>query len=202
MRPTGTAKRERLVRVSGGLLGVLVFLAACRSPAAAPPAGAAGMSQAARLPEPGVYVLQRARGLALPADLEPPGFDPRRRGYFERILAGRLYVTPEGGYQTIICADLVDSAGRVPNPMDRGEGWGRRYWASGGRVYFSNIIVDGPVDSIAVRVRGDSVEFVDNVFVRDRTSVAPRYPLTDYVCPTARASFAKGTRPSPRGVIH
>lgn len=179
----------------------LATLWACRPPAVTrAPAAAVGQPRAAALPEPGVYVLQRVRGLALPADLKPADYDPRRGGYFERVLGGRLYLTPERDYQMIVCADVVDSAGHVANPSDGGNGAGNKYWTAGGRVYFSSPIADGGLDSIAVRVRPDTVEVVGNVFTRDRASVLPPYPLiASVICRAVRAAPARGARPAPSG---
>lgn len=205
---TGTATRRRLARAIGGLLGMLMFLSACRPPAAAqPPTGAVGQPQSApqagpqskqqlaRLPEPGVYVLRRAKGLALPADLKPSG----AYNFFDRVLAGWLYLTPDSIYKTIICADLVDSTGRVPNTLDGGPSEGR-YWTSGGRVYFSDPVTDALPDSIAVRVQGDTVEFVRDIYVRDRKSVIPRSLIPLYLCAPIRASLERGARPAPNGM--
>jgi hypothetical protein len=222
MWPTGTATRRRLARASTGLLGLLMFLSACRPPAAtqaptravdqpqsAPQAGpqaeTQSKQQSARLPGPGVYVLRRVSGLPLPADLKPPDYDPRRGGYFERDLAGRLYLEPDGDYYTLICADVVDSAGRVPNALDGGANGGR-YWAAGGRVYFSDLVTDALPDSIAVRVQGDTIELVRNLYVRDRTiSLAAAFsrgpPLPESVCPAVRDSLERGAHPKPSDVI-
>jgi len=185
----------------------LAALSACRPPAAvtSTPAGVVDQPRAVALPEPGVYVLRRVRGLPLPADLKPPGYDPRRGGYFERDLAGRLYLKPDGDYYTLICADVVDSAGRVPNTLDGG-GSGGRYWVAGGRVYFSDPVTDALPDSIAVRVQGDTIEFARNLYVRDRTiSLAAAFsrgpPLPEYVCPAVRASSERDARPKPSDVI-
>lgn len=214
---TGTATGRRLARAIGGLLGLLMFLSACRPPAATqPPTGAVDQPQSvsraaprsgpqsARRPEPGVYALKRVRGLALPADLKPSDYDPRRGGYFERDLAGRLYLKPDGDYYTLICADVVDSAGRVPNRLDGGA-IGGRYWAAGGRVYFTELLTDALPDSIAVRVQGDTIEFARNLYVRDRTiSLAAAFsrgpPLPEYVCPAVRASPERDARPGPSDV--
>jgi hypothetical protein len=179
----------------------LAALEACRPPAGAQsPAGVVGQPRAAALPtalpEPGVYVLRLAKGLPLPADLKPSDYDPRRGGYFERVLAGWLYLTSDSIYKIMICADLVDSTGRVPNTMDRGPSEGR-YWATGGRVYFSEQVADGPQDSAAVRIHGDTVEFVRNVYVRDRSSVIPRSLIPLYICAPVRASSGRDTRPAP-----
>lgn len=175
----------------------LAALSACRPPAATQaPTAAVDRPRAAALPEPGVYVLQQVKGVALPADIKPPGYDSRLGYTFERFLGGRLYLTPERDYQMIICEDLVDSAGRVPNALDGGGGGGNKYWAAGGRVYFSNAIADGPLDSIAVRVRPDTVEVVGNLFTRDRASVLPQFlPIADVVCRAVRASLARGRPP-------
>lgn len=123
----------------------------------------------------------------LPADLKPHGV----YSHFERILAGWLYLTSDGSYhryQTLICADLVDSAGRVPNALDRGPSESR-YWAASGHVYFSDLITDAMPDSIAVRVRGDTVEFVRNVYVLDRAAVQPRNLIPALICPAVRESL-------------
>lgn len=184
----------------------LAAMSACRPPTVAPsPAGDVGQPRAAapsaRLPEPGVYVLRRVRSLALPADFKPPEYDPRRgSNFFERVLAGRLYLTPNLNYQMIICADVVDSAGRVlPDPSDRGNGGGNKYWAAGGRVYFSNPIADGGLDSTAVLVRPDTVEYYDRLFTRDRASVLPPYPpIASDVCRGIRASLERGPTPDAR----
>jgi len=159
---------------------VIASLPACQPPVTA--------QQPSALPEPGVYVLKRARGMPLPADLIPGGMYDR----FERVLGGWLYLMPNKDYKTVICADLVDTAGRVLNSYDGGLGGvGNKYWLSGGRVYFSDVIADGPLDSTAVRVHGDTVEFVPGVFVRDRNSVLPPYPpITAAVCPAVRAPRA------------
>lgn len=168
----------------------LAALTACQPSAAArAPAGVGDRPGPAALPEPGVYVLEQAHGLPLPADLKRRGYDPRRGdNFFERILAGWLYLTTDSGYpqyQTIICADLVDSAGRVPNTLDRGPAEGR-YWEAGGRVYFSDPVADGPVASIAVRVHGDTVEFARDVYVRDPTAVRPRNLIPVSICAAVR----------------
>lgn len=179
----------------------LAALAACRPPAATqPPTGAVGQppvaAQSARLPEPGVYALSRARGLPLPADLKPKPGEPYSS--FERVLAGWLYLTPDSIYKTVICSDLVGSTDKGPNTMDRQtEG---RYWTAGGRIYFSTLIVDGPPDSIAVRVRGDTIEFAANLYVRDQTSsLAAAFlrgpPIPAYVCAPVRASLERDARP-------
>lgn len=177
----------------------LAALSACRPPAVTPsPAEAVGQPPAAALPEPGVYVLRRVKGMAVATDLKPPEHDPRRGSNFvERVLGGRLYLTPDREYQTIICADMVDSAGRVlPDPSDRGNGGGNKYWAVGGRVYFSNPIADGGLDSTAVRVRPDTVEFAGNLFTRDRASILPQFPqIAEVICRAVRASLAPGRPP-------
>src|SRR6185312_11135188 len=209
----GTATRRRLARASGGLLGSLVFLSACRPPATtqAPTgavdqpqsvsqAGPQSKQQSARLPAPGVYALMRVRGLAIPADLKPSG----AYNLFERVIGGRLYLTPDSIYHTIICADLVGSTDKGPNTMDRqSEG---RYWAADGRIYFSDPVTDAMPDSIAVRVQGDTIEFARNLYVRDRkSSLAAAFsrgpPLPEYVCPAVRASSERDARPKPSDVI-
>ena len=177
----------------------IAALPACRPPAVAPsPAGVVGQArlapQSVRLPEPGVYVLRLAKGLALPADLKPKPGEPYSS--FERVLAGWLYLTSDSIYKIMICADLVDSTGRVPNTMDRGPGEGR-YWATGGRVYVSEQVADGPQDSAAVRIHGDTVEFVRDVYVRDRSSVIPRSLIPLYLCAPVRAALEPDTRPAP-----
>lgn len=166
----------------------LAALSACGLPSVTQtPAGAVGPLQpgvqSARLPEPGVYVLQRAGGMALPADLKPGGV----YNSFERVLGGWLYLTPDSIYKTIIRADLVDLTGRVPSTMDRGPSEGR-YWSAGGRVYFSDPVTDALPDSIVVRVQRDTVEFVNKVYVLDRTAVQPRNLIPAYICPAVRAS--------------
>jgi hypothetical protein len=210
----GTATRRRLARASGGLLGSLVFLSACRPPATtqAPTgavdqpqsvsqAGPQSKQQSARLPAPGVFALMRVRGLAIPADLKPSG----AYNLFERVIGGRLYLTPDSIYHTIICADLVGSTDKGPNTMDRQtEG---RYWTAGGRIYFSALIVDGPPDSIAVRVRGDTIEFAANLYVRDQTSsLAAAFlrgpPIPAYVCAPVRNSLERGAHPKPSDISH
>jgi hypothetical protein len=204
----GTATRRRLARASGGLLGSLVFLSACRPPATTQaPTGAVDQPesvsraaprsrpQSVRLPEPGVYVLRLAKGVPLPADLMPRGaYDS-----YERVLAGWLYLTPDSIYKIMSCADLVDSTGRVPNTLDGGPSEGR-YWAAGGRVYFSDPVADAMPDSIPVRVHGDTLEFVRDVYVRDRTSVIPRSLVAAFICAPVRASLERGARPKPSGV--
>lgn len=193
-----------LARAGGG---ALVCVAACHPPAATqPPAGAASRPRASALPEPGVYVLERVRGMALPADLRPTGPYQPAGGYksFKRVLAGWLYLTPDSSYdryyrryhpynryQTMICADLVDSTGRVAESMDGGPGEGA-YWVAGGRVYFSVPVTDAMPDSIAVRVQGDTVEFGREVYVLDRTAVRPRNLIPSYICPAIRATAARG----------
>jgi len=178
----------------------LAALSACQPPAATqPPTGAVGQppvaAQSARLPEPGVYVLRLAKGLPLPADLKPRGaYDS-----YERVLAGWLYLTPDSIYRMMICADLVDSTGRVPNTLDGGPSEGR-YWAAGGRVYFSDPVTDAMPDSIPVRVHGDTVEFVRDVYVRDRSSVIPRSLVAAFICAPVRASLERDTRQAPSGV--
>ena len=178
----------------------LAALSACQPPAATqPPTGAVGQppvaAQSARLPEPGVYVLRLAKGLPLPADLKPRGaYDS-----YERVLAGWLYLTPDSIYRMMICADLVDSTGRVPNTLDGGPSEGR-YWAAGGRVYFSDPVTDAMPDSIPVRVHGDTVEFVRDVYVRDRSSVVPRSLVAALICAPVRASSERDARPAPSGV--
>jgi hypothetical protein len=182
----------------------LVALSACRPPAVTqtPARVVVGQSPAAALPEPGVYILQRVKGMALPADLKPPEYDPRRgSNFFERVIGGWLYLTSDGPYhryQTIICADLVDSTGRAPETMDRGPSEGR-YWAAGGRVYFSVPITDAMPDSSAVRVHGDTVEFVRWIYVLDRTAVQPRNLIPAYICPAVRASLERDARTLPSG---
>jgi hypothetical protein len=192
---TEKTKRWGLARASGGLLELLGPLSACRPPAATQaPTAVVGQRRAASLPEPGVYVLQRAGGLALPADLKPGG----AYNSFERVLGGWLYLTPDSIYKTIICADLIDLAGRAPSTMDRGPSEGR-YWAAGGRVYFSVPITDAMPDSIAVRVHGDTVEFVRKVYVRGRTAVQPRSLIPAYLCAPVRASSERDARPATDG---
>lgn len=187
----------------------LAVLSVCRPPAVAPaPAGAVGQpraaTQSARLPEPGVYTLQRVRGMALPADLKPPEYDVRHgSNLFERVLAGRLYLTPDRDYQTVICSDLVDSAGRASDQSTGLGGEGNKYWPAGGRVYFSDVLADALPDSTVVRVRGDTIEFVGQLFTRDRTSVLPRFPLImEVVCRGIRASLERGAPPTPSDVSH
>jgi hypothetical protein len=177
---------------------VLAALEACRPPAVAPSsAGVVGQprsaSQSARLPEPGVYVLRLAKGLALPADLKPKPGEPYSS--FERVLAGWLYLTPDSIYRKVVCSDLVGSTDRGPNTMDRqSEG---AYWVAGGRVYFSDPVTDALPDSIAVRVQGDTVEFARDVYVRDWSSVIPRSLIPLYLCAPVRASSGRDTRPAP-----
>jgi len=173
----------------------------CRPPAVAPaPDGAVGQpraaNQSAPLPEPGVYVLQRVKGMALPADLKPPEYDVRRgSNLFERVLAGRLYLTPDRDYQTVICSDLVDSAGRASDQPTGLGGEGNKYWSAGGRVYFSDVLADALPDSIVVRVRGDTVEFAGQLFTRDRAGVLPHFPvIVAIVCQSLRPSLV---RPRP-----
>ena len=179
----------------------LAALAACRPPAATqPPTGAVGQppvaAQSARLPEPGVYALSRARGLPLPADLKPKPGEPYSS--FERVLAGWLYLTPDSIYKTVTCSDLIGSTDRGPNTMDRqSEG---RYWAAGGRVYFSAPVTDAMSDSIAVRVQGDTIEFARNLYVRDRRSVPPRSLIPAFICAPVRASSERDARPAPSAV--
>lgn len=169
----------------------LAPLAACRPAVVARvPAAVAVQSTATALPKPGVYVLRRVNDMALPADIKPPGYDPRHGSNFiERVLGGWLYLTVDSGYhryRTMMCADLVDSAGRVPNTLDRGPAEGR-YWAAGGRVYFSLLVVDGPQDSAAVHTRGDTLEFMRKEYVLDRIAVRPRNLIPAYVCAAVRA---------------
>ena len=173
----------------------LAALLACRPRAVAPsPAGVVGQpraaAQSARLPEPGVYVLRRVSGLPVPADLKPPDYDPRRgSNFFERVLAGRLYLTPDREYQTVICSDLMDSAGRASNQSTGLGGRGNKYWLAGGRVYFSDVLADALPDSTVVGVRGDTVEFAGQLFTRDRGSVLPHFPvIVGIVCQSLRAS--------------
>lgn len=193
-------------RVITSISIALAALSACRPPAVAPsPAGVVGQPHAVALPESGIYVLHRVNGMVLPADLKPPEYDPRRgSNFFERVLGGRLYLTPDRDYQMIICADVVDSAGRVlPDASDRGNGRGNKYWAAGGRVYFSNAIADEGLDSTVVEVRPDTVEFVGKLFTRDRSSVLPPYPpIASDVCRTIRASLERGAPPTPSDVSH
>jgi hypothetical protein len=179
MWPAGTAKRRAIAWTIGGLL---VLFSSCRPPQSVP--------QPARLPEPGVYVLRRVSGLPLPADLKPPDYDPRRgSNFFERVLAGRLYLTPDRDYQTVICSDLVDSAGRASNQSTGLGGEGNKYWLAGGRVYFSDVLADALPDSTVVGVRGDTVEFAGQLFTRDRGSVLPHFPvIVGIVCQSLRAS--------------
>jgi hypothetical protein len=181
------------------ILIMLVAVSACRPPAVAPsPAGEVGQPRAAassvRLPEPAVYVLRRINGLPLPADLKPPDYDPRRgSNFFKRVIAGRLYLTPDGDYQTVICSELVDSAGLASNESSGEGGKGNKYWAAGGRIYFSNPIADGGLDSTAVQVRPDTVEYYDKLFTRDRASVLPQFPvIVEIVCRGIRASLERG----------
>lgn len=176
----------------------LAVLSACRPPGATPASGeAVAQRAAADLPEPGVYVLQRVNGLTLPADLKPPDYDPRRgSNFFERVLDGRLYLTPDRDYQTVRCADLVDSAGRASNQPTGLGGEGNKYWSAGGRVYFSDVLTDALPDSTVVRVRGDTVEFARQLFVRDRAKVLPHFPvIVEIVCRSLRASSAHGHQP-------
>jgi len=180
------------------ILSIAIALAAmlaCRPPTVAPsPSGEGGKpraaAQSARLPEPGVYVLQRIRDLPLPADLKPPEYDPRRgSNFFERVLAGRLYLTPDRDYQTVMCSNLVDSAGRASNQSTGLGGKGNKYWLAGGRLYFSDVLADALPDSTVVRVRGDTVEFAGQLFTRDRGSVLPHFPvIVEIVCRSLRAS--------------
>lgn len=180
----------------------LAALSACRPPATTqPPTGAVGppqsvaqaAAQVARLPEPGVYVLQRVKGLALPADLKPPEYDVRHgSNLFERVLAGRLYLTPDRDYQTVICSNLVDSAGRASNQSTGLGGEGNKYWSAGGRVYFSDVLADALPDSTVVRVRGDTVKFAGQLFTRDRASVLPHFPvIAAIVCQSLGASLER-----------
>ena len=176
----------------------LAALSACRPLAVAPsPAGVVGQpraaTQSAPLPEPGVYVLQRVKGMALPADLKPPEYDVRHgSNLFERVLAGRLYLTPDRDYQTVICSDLVDSAGRASDQSTGLGGEGNKYWSAGGRVYFSDVLADALPDSTVVSVRGDTVEFAGQLFTRDRASVLPHFPvIVAIICQSLRASLAR-----------
>lgn len=174
-----------------------LWLVACHHPAVTPaPAADAGQpgaaTQSAGLPEPGVYILRRIKGNEVATDLKPSEHKVTHgSNFFERVIAGRLYLRPDREYQTIVCADMVDSAGRVlPDPSDRGNGGGNKYWTAGGQVYFSNPIADGGVDSTAVRVRPDTVEFAGQLFTRDRSSVLPPYPLiAGDICRSIRASL-------------
>jgi hypothetical protein len=198
---TGTATRRSLARASGRLLGLLMLLSACRPPATTEaPTGAVGQPQSvsraapqsepqpARLPEPGVYVLRLAKGVPLPADLKPKAGE--LYSSFERVLAGWLYLTPDGIYKKVVCSDLIGSTDRGPNTMDRqSEG---AYWAAGGRVYFSDPVTDAMPDSIAVGVHGDTVEFVRDVYVRDRASVIPRSLVAAFLCAPVRGSLERG----------
>jgi hypothetical protein len=136
--------------------------------------------------------------MALPADLKSPDYDPRRgSNFFERVLAGRLYLTPDREYQTVRCADLVDSAGRASNQPTGLGGEGYKYWSAGGRVYFINVLADALPDSIVVRVRGDTVEFVGQLFTRDRASALPHFPvIVEIVCRSLRASSVRGRQPN------
>lgn len=171
----------------------LAVLSACRLPTVTrAPTEVIGQPRVATLPEPGVYVLQRAGGMALPADLKPGGV----YNSFERVLGGWLYLTPDSIYKTIMCADLVDLAGRPPSTMDRGPSEGR-YWAAGGRVYFSDPVTDALPDSIVVRVQGDTVELVNKVYVLYRTAVQPRSLIPVYLCAPVRASLERDARPAP-----
>jgi hypothetical protein len=167
----------------------LAALSACRlrTVTQAPAGAVASQPRAASLPEPGVYVLQRVNGMALPADLKPGGV----YNYFERIVAGRLYLTPYRDYQTVICADLVDSAGRATNQPTGLGGEGNKYWSASGRVYFSNVLADALPDSTVVMVRGDTVEFAGQLFTRDRASALPHFPvIVGIVCRSLRSSSA------------
>jgi hypothetical protein len=198
---TGTATRRSLARASGRLLGLLMLLSACRPPATTEaPTGAVGQPQSvsraapqsepqpARLPEPGVYVLRLAKGVPLPADLKPKAGE--LYSSFERVLAGWLYLTPDGIYKKVVCSDLIGSTDRGLNTMDRqSEG---AYWAAGGRVYFSDPVTDAMPDSIAVGVHGDTVEFVRDVYVRDRASVIPRSLVAAFLCAPVRGSLERG----------
>jgi hypothetical protein len=177
------------------LLAVPIVLAAsflaCRTPAITQaPDAAVARRRAAAVPESGVYVLRLVGPSGLPADLKPAGYDPRRGVDYERIVAGWLYLQSDSSYQTIICADLVDSSGKVRQTMDRGPSEGR-YWVASGQVYFSESTTDAPPDSTAVRVRGDTVEFVNNMYVRDRTAMRPRNLIPAYICPAARDSLGR-----------
>lgn len=162
----------------------LATVTACQPPTVSPTPDGSAARPPAELPEPGVYVLQRVRGVNIPADFRPPG----RYSVFARVLGGRLYLTPQHEYDMIVCSDAVDSAGRVLNPgFGGGEG---KYWAAGGKIYFSDPITDAPPDSTAVRVRADTVEVVDNAFVRDRMRELPqRLPTVRDVCQSVRASI-------------
>ena len=185
----GVAKRRAIAWTIGGSL---VLLSSCRPPQSVP--------QPARLPAPGVYALMRVRGLAIPADLKPSG----AYNLFERVIGGRLYLTPDSIYHTIICADLVGSTDKGPNTMDRqSEG---RYWAIGGRVYFSDPVTDAMPDSIAVRVQGDTIEFAPDLYVRDqKSSLAAAFlrgpPIPAYVCAPVRDSLERGAHQKPSDVI-
>lgn len=164
------------------LLIAAVSFSGCRPLAVTPtPDGGSGRPPPT-LPGPGVYVLQRVKGMGLPADLKPAG----RYSVFERVLGGRLYLTPEHEYDMTVCGDIVDSVGRVVNPsFGGGEG---KYWATGNQIYFSDPVTDGPVDSVAVRVRPDTVEVVGDLFVRDRASELPQHlPVVSVVCRAVRA---------------
>jgi hypothetical protein len=204
---TGTATRRSLARASGRLLGLLMLLSACRPPATTEaPTGAVGQPQSvsraapqsepqpARLPEPGVYVLRLAKGVPLPADLKPKAGE--LYSSFERVLAGWLYLTPDGIYKKVVCSDLIGSTDRGPNTMDRqSEG---AYWAAGGRVYFSDPVTDAMPDSIAVRVQGDTIEFVRDVYVRDRASVIPRSLVAAFLCAPVRGSSERAAPSTER----
>jgi hypothetical protein len=177
MWPAGTAKRRAIAWTIGGLL---VLFSSCRPPQSVP--------QPARLPEPGVYVLRLAKGVPLPADLKPKAGE--LYSSFERVLAGWLYLTPDGIYKKVVCSDLIGSTDRGLNTMDRqSEG---AYWAAGGRVYFSDPVTDAMPDSIAVGVHGDTVEFVRDVYVRDRASVIPRSLVAAFLCAPVRGSLERG----------
>lgn len=179
----------------------LALLAGCQPPGAkrASPEEV-DLLQAAELPEPGVYVLQRVKHLGLSADLKQSGYDLRRGSGFERVLGGRLYVTSDSIYRTIFCADAVDSLGRVANRTDRGPGEGR-YWAAGDRVYFSLLVTDGPQDSAAVGVHGDTVRFLGHTWVRDPKIPQPRYPSIDFICRAVRDSSVLKRHPRAWGSV-
>jgi len=166
------------------LVIALVTMTACQPPTLTPTPDGAAAGPATALPEPGVYVLQRVRGTSIPADFRPPG----HYSVFGRVLGGRLYLTPQHDYEMVVCSDAVDSAGRVLNP---GYGFAEgKYWATGAKVYISDIVTDAPPDSTAVRVRADTVEVVDNAFVLDRTRELPqRLPTVRDVCQSVRTSI-------------